>query len=142
MRGLMFFTSLSVSLSVSLSICQFVCPSICPSALPPSVLFFVSTTPFKPLHRIKGIFRTQCEDVRFTRKLWFCYFSGNFGFFELRIWPYITYNEEQFVSATPLKTLHGILWNFVDIEDTMWGCAYYQEIKIPLFFWKLWPFWT
>ena len=37
------------------------------------------------------------------------------------------------VSATPLKPLNRIVWNFVVIKDIMCRCAYPQEILIPFF---------
>ena len=36
-------------------------------------------------------------------------------------------------SATPLKPLNRISWNFVDMKDIMCRCAYPQEILIPFF---------
>ena len=38
------------------------------------------------------------------------------------------------VSATPLKPLNRISWNFVVMKDIMCRCAYPQEILIPFFF--------
>ena len=38
------------------------------------------------------------------------------------------------VSATPLKPLDRILWNFVVMKDIMCTCAYPQKILIPCFF--------
>jgi hypothetical protein len=46
----------------------------------------------------------------------------------------------QFVSATPLKLLNRISWNFVGSKDTICSCAYYQEILIAWILWELWPF--
>ena len=46
------------------------------------------------------------------------------------------------VSATPLKPLNRISWNFVVMKDIMCRCAYPQEILIPFFFSVLRPFWT
>ena len=46
------------------------------------------------------------------------------------------------VSATPLKPLNRISWNFVVMKDIMCRCAYPQEILIQLFFSDLRPFWT
>ena len=46
------------------------------------------------------------------------------------------------VSATPLKPLNRISWNFVVMKDIMCRCAYPQEILIPLFFSELRHFWT
>ena len=44
------------------------------------------------------------------------------------------------VSATPLKPLNRISWNFVVMKDIMCRCAYPQEISIPFFFSELRPF--
>ena len=52
------------------------------------------------------------------------------------------YYSTQFVSATPLKWLNRISWNFVVMKDIMCRCAYPQEILIPFFFSDLRPFWT
>jgi hypothetical protein len=46
----------------------------------------------------------------------------------------------QFVSATPLKLLNRISWNFLDSKDTICSCAYYQEILIAWILWELCPF--
>ena len=40
------------------------------------------------------------------------------------------------VSATPLKPLNRVSWNFVAIKDIMCRCAYPQEILIKFFFWE------
>ena len=53
--------------------------------------------------------------------------------------PYISESVSQSVSpvflasATPLKPLNRISWNFVDMKDIMCRWAYPQEILIPLF---------
>ena len=46
------------------------------------------------------------------------------------------------VSATPLKPLNRISWNFVDMKDIMCRGAYPQEILIPFFFSELRRFLT
>ena len=46
------------------------------------------------------------------------------------------------VSATPLKPLNRISWNFVVMKDIMCRCAYPQEILIPFFLSELRSFWT
>ena len=47
---------------------------------------------------------------------------------------------KEFVSATPLKPLNRISWNFVVMKDIMCRCAYPQGILIQLFFLELRPF--
>ena len=42
--------------------------------------------------------------------------------------------RKQFSSATPLKQLNRILFNFVVIKDIMCRCAYLQQILIQFFF--------
>ena len=44
------------------------------------------------------------------------------------------------VSATPLKPLNRISWNFVVMKDIIRRCAYPQEMLIPIFFTELRPF--
>ena len=46
------------------------------------------------------------------------------------------------VSATPLKPLNRISWNFVVMTDILCRRAYPQAILIPFFFSQLRPFWT
>ena len=46
------------------------------------------------------------------------------------------------VSATPLKPLNRISWNFVVMKDIMWRCTYSLEILIQLLFLELRPLWT
>ena len=46
----------------------------------------------------------------------------------------------QFVSATPLKLLNRISWSMVGSKDTIYSCAYYQEIVITWILWELCPF--
>ena len=55
------------------------------------------------------------------------------------------YYSKQFVSATPLKQLNRVSWNFVVVKEIPCRCAYPQEILIQLItpFLKLeiWPKW-
>ena len=46
------------------------------------------------------------------------------------------------VSATPLKSLNRITWNYVVVKEIMCKCAYPKEILIPYFFSGLRSFWT
>ena len=50
--------------------------------------------------------------------------------------------SKQFVSATPLKPLNRISWNFVVMKDIMCRYAYAQDISIQFFLSELSPFWT
>ena len=52
------------------------------------------------------------------------------------------YFSKHFVSATPLKPLNRIPWNFVVMKDIMCRSAYPQEILIQFFLSELRPFWT
>ena len=48
--------------------------------------------------------------------------------------------SKQFVSATPLKPLNRISWNFVVMKDIMCRYAYAQDISIQFFLSELSPF--
>ena len=63
-------------------------------------------------------------------------------FFNLDIWPQWKILLKQFVSATPLKTLKRISWNFLVMKDIMFRCAYPLEMLIQFFLSELSPFWT
>ena len=65
------------------------------------------------------------------RKFWFSFFSGSNALFEL--WPKWKILLKQFISATPLKPLNRISWNFVVMKDLMCRSAYVQEILIKFF---------
>ena len=67
------------------------------------------------------------------------FFLGVSPFLNLEIWPKWYYST-QFVSATPLKSLNRITWNFVVMKDIMCTCAYPQEILIQFFFLGVTPF--
>ena len=78
-------------------------------------------------------------------------FTGNFDsifslgvtpFFNLKIWPKWKIVLKQFASATHLKQLNRISWNFVVMKDIMCGCAYPQDILIQFFFSQLRRFWN
>ena len=45
--------------------------------------------------------------------------------------PSVSLSVTQFVNATPLKLLNRISRNLVGSKDTIFCCAYYQEILIP-----------
>lgn len=61
--------------------------------------------------------------------------------FNLEFQPYSECKKEQiFFSTIPLKPLHGIQWNFVDIKDTICECAYHQEILFHIYFFYLFIF--
>lgn len=52
-----------------------------------------------------------------------------------------TCSNEHSVITTPLSTARKLLWNIVfSIQDTMWRCAYYQEILISLVLGSFFPF--
>lgn len=36
------------------------------------------------------------------------FFIVRLAFYELKFWPYVEFSNEQFETATPLKTLHKI----------------------------------
>ena len=82
--------------------------------------------------------------VFYFKKLWsLCnnYVSPHFGgetycFFPVRL------SVTQFVSATPLKLLNRISWSLVGSKDTIFSCAYYQEIFDLLNFVGVMPLWT
>ena len=80
-----------------------------------------------------------------TRNFDSIFFLGVTPFLNLEIWPKWKILLKQFVSATPLKPLNRISWNFVVMKDIMCRSAYPQEILIQLF--DLFkeqsnPFWT
>ena len=101
----------------------------CPVRL--SVTQFVSATPLKLLNRISwnlvGSKDTICSCAYYQEILipWI-------------LWELCPLNLEisrnlllkQLVSATPLKLLNRISWNFVGSKDAICSCAYYQEILI------------
>jgi hypothetical protein len=80
--------------------------------------------------------------VFYFKKLWsLCnnYVSPHFGgetycFFPVRL------SVTQFVSATPPKLLNRISWSLVGSKDTIFSCAYYQEIFDLLNFVGVMPF--
>ena len=74
------------------------------------------------------------------RKFWFHFFSRSYALFELRNLAKMKDTTQQFVSATPLKPLNRIFWNFVVMNDIMYTCAYPQDILIQFFFLEQCPF--
>ena len=71
--------------------------------------------------------------MHFHRKFWFHFFSRSYAIFELRNLAKMKDTTVFLVSATPLKSLNRILWNFVVMKDIMCRSAYPQEIWIPFF---------
>ena len=71
------------------------------------------------------------------------FFLGVTTFLNWKIWPKWKILLKQFVSATPLKPLNRISWNFVVMKDIPCRCAYPQEMLIWSFLRSdLYPFWT
>ena len=68
------------------------------------------------------------------RKLWFIFFLGVMPLLNLEIWPKLNTLLKRFVSATLLKPLNIISWNFVVMKDIMCRCANWKEILIQFFF--------
>ena len=68
------------------------------------------------------------------RKFWFHFFSRSYGLFELRNLAKMKDTPVFLVSATPLKPLNRISWNFVVMKDIMCRYAFLQEMLI-------WSFW-
>ena len=128
-EGIMFLTRPSVSQSESVS------PD-----------FLVSATPLKPLNRISLNFAVMkdimCRCAYSQEIMIQLFFLRITPFLNLKIWTYWKILLKQFVSATPLKQLNRISWNFVVMKDIPRRCAYPQEIMIQFFFSELHPFWT
>ena len=80
----------------------------------PSVLFFLSV-------------QFLCVNVHIHRKFWFSFFLGVTAFLNFEILPKWKILLKQFVSATSLKPLNRISWNFVVMKDLMCRCAYPGE---------------
>ena len=72
--------------------------------------------------------------MHFYRKFWFHFFSWSYALFEFRNLAKMKDTTVFLVSATPLKPLNRISWNFVVIKDIMCTYAFLQEILI-------WSFW-
>ena len=70
------------------------------------------------------------------------FFSRSYTLFKLRNLAKMKDTTVFLVSATPLKSLNRITWNFVVMKDIMCRCAYPQEILIPFSFSELRSFWT
>jgi hypothetical protein len=82
--------------------------------------------------------------VFYFKKLWsLCnnYVSPHFGEETYCFFP-VCLSVTQFVSATPLKLLNRISWSLVGSKDTIFSCAYYQEIFDLLNFVGVMPLWT
>ena len=85
-------------------------PSVSQSVSP---VFLVSATPLKPLNRILLNFVVM-RDIMCR-----CPYPQEIfiQFLNLEIWPKWKMPLKQFVSATPLKPLNRISWNFVVMKD-------------------------
>ena len=106
---------------------------------------FVSATPLKPINTISWNY------VVMKGIMWRCaypqenliqFFSQSYAFLNSEIWLKWNILLKQFVSATPLKPLNIITWNFVVIKDIMCRCPYPQEILMQFLFRVYWTFWT
>ena len=63
----------------------------------------------------------------FTENFDSIFFLGATPFLYLEIWPKWNILLKQFVSATPLKPLNRISWNFVVMKDIMCRYAFLQK---------------
>ena len=110
-----------------------------------SHVFLVSAIPPKPLNRISWNFAV-IKDIMcrctYPKEILIQFFSWSYALFELRNLAKMKDTTVFLVSATPLKSLNRITWNFVVMKDIMCRCAYPQEILIRFFFSDLRPFWT
>ena len=114
-------------------------PPVSPSVSP---VFLVSPTPLKPLNRI-SFCSYEGHNVYMhisTGNFDLNFFLGVTTFLNLEIWSKWKILLKQFVSATPLKPLNGISWNFVVVKDIPCRCAYLLEILIQFFFPGVMPF--
>ena len=120
----MFLTRPSVSQSVSQSV---------------SPVFLVSATPLKPVNRISWnivVMKDIMCRCAYPQEIFIqFFFSWNYALFELNE----RYYSKQFVSATPIKPLKRISWNFVVLKDLMCRCAYPPKIFIYFFLLELRP---
>ena len=98
---------------------------------------FVSTTPLKLLNRIswnfvvvKGI---PCRCAYLQEIFIQFFFLWIMPFLNLEIWPKWKILLKQFVSATPLKPLNRILWNFVVMKDIIYRYAYHRKFWLNFF---------
>ena len=73
-------------------------------------------------------------------KLWFHFLSRSYALFELRNLARMKDTTVYLVSATPLKPLDRISWNFVAMKDIMFRWAYPKDILIQFYFWEQCPF--
>jgi hypothetical protein len=117
--------------SVRLSVCLSVRLSICLS-VHLSVTQFVSATPLKLLNRISWNL-VDSKDIicscAYYQEILIAWILWELCPFELKIFRNILL--KQLVSTTPLKLLSRISWNLVGSKDTIYSCAYYQEMLIP-----------
>ena len=102
-----------------------------------SPVFLVSATPLKPLDRISWNFLVM-KDIMcrcaHSQEILIPPFSRSYALFELRNLAKMKDTTVFLVSATSLKPLDRISWNFVVMKDIMCRCACHQEILIPFFF--------
>ena len=118
--------------------------------------FFLSATSLEPLHRISWnvvVMKDIMCKCAYPQEILFHFFSRSHALMNLEIWPKWKKVLKQFVSATPLKPLNRIYWNFVVVKDIPYipcRCAYPQENLIHFFFLgvkpflnlEIWPKWT
>ena len=96
------------------------------------VVFVVSATPLKPLNRNLWNF-VVTKDI-----LCRCAYSQeilNQFFFlgiTLKFWPKLNILPKQLVSATPLKPLYRISWNYVVMKDLLCRCAYLHKFFLGI----------
>ena len=101
-----------------------------------TTVFLVSATPLKPLNRISWnsvvIKDIMCR-CAYPQEILIPLFSRSYALVELRNLVKMTDTTVFLVSATPLKSLNRITWNFVVMKDILCRCAYPQEILISFF---------
>ena len=108
-----------------------------------TTVFLVSATLLKPLNRITWNFVVMKDIIctfAYLQEILIAFFSLSYALFELRNLAKRKYTTVFLVSATPLKPLNRISWNFVVMKDIMCRCAYPQEILIPFSFLGVTPF--
>ena len=97
----------------------------------------VRSTPVKLLNHISwnlvGNKDTICSSAHY-QEISIAWILWELCSFELRNFPHLLL--KQLVSATPLKQLNRISWNFVGSKDTICSCAYYQAILIAWICWE------
>jgi hypothetical protein len=99
--------------------------SVCPSHSLSVQLLWNYWTDF---HENWLIVRTPYVVVHITRKFWSSEFCGSYAHWNLEIFRNLLL--KQLVSATPLKLRNRFSWNLIGSKDTIFSCAYYQEMLI------------